>query len=55
MNVRVIISDMPGVKIAEDHKDLGEVTAMSAEDLKAWLDGLVELCRTRGKATVKAR
>lgn len=55
MNVRIIISDMPGVKIAEDHKDLGEVVAMSPEDLKAWLDGLVDLCRTRGAVKAKAR
>jgi hypothetical protein len=28
---------------------------MSAEDLKAWLDGLVELTQVRGAAKVKAR
>lgn len=53
MNVRIIISDAPGVKLAEDHRDLSEVSAMAAEDLKAWVDGLIETTRTRGAATVK--
>ena len=55
MNVRIIISDAPGVKLAEDHRDLAEVVGMSAEDVKAWLDGLVELTQVRGAAKVKAR
>lgn len=54
MNIRVIISDAPGVKLAEDHRDLTEVAAMAAEDVKAWIDGLIETTRTRGGATVKA-
>lgn len=55
MNVRIIISDAPGVKLAEDHRDMAEVVAMSADDLKAWVDGLVEITRTRGGAKTKAR
>jgi len=55
MNVRIIISDAPGVKLAEDHKPLPEVTAMTAEDFKAWFDGLVEITQVRGAAKVKGR
>lgn len=55
MNIRVIVSDRPGVVLAEDHRDIGDIGQMKDDELGAWVRETVIRALTRGPIVQKPR
>jgi len=53
MNIRVIVSSVPGVIIAEDHREIEIIKDMTNDQLAEWVRGIVITSLTRGPMTVK--